>query len=212
MLSVNKILVFLTIGIFSSSLYAVDVSKFDIKGIKLGMSKSEVLKNMPCSSPKVSKSYIGEKISETHMACKSYSQELHVYLDYGNKVYRVTRYKYMDTEPSWQKIKKQIFDYYGNTNNIFTKNPKLWNEEVFDMCYGKGCKSKDKNYYLYDSYGQLLLIYGSIARNGTSTDSRSNIVFILYDSKRADRNNIWQKEHEKLYKKQQKEKASNIDF
>ena len=33
MLNVDRILVFLCIGVFSSSLYAVDVSKFDIKGI-----------------------------------------------------------------------------------------------------------------------------------------------------------------------------------
>ncbi len=35
MLSVNKILIFLFLGMFSSALYPVDVSNFDIKGIKL---------------------------------------------------------------------------------------------------------------------------------------------------------------------------------
>ena len=50
MLNVNRILIFLFLGIFSSSLYAVDVSNFDIKDIKLGMSKSEVLKKMPCKN------------------------------------------------------------------------------------------------------------------------------------------------------------------
>ena len=211
----------LSVLILSSSLFAVDVSNFDIKGIKLGMTKSQVLKKTVCNNAKIDPSYIGEELLETHIQCDKNKYEylgyhnIHINLDRHSKVYRITRYKYMDIEPSWKKIKKQILKYYGYTKHIIiNNNPKLWNELVFDICYGQGCiKSSDNTMYsLYDSFGQTLGIQAFIPRNGTSTDSESNMKFILYDVKRADINREWEKKQKEIYKKQQKEKASNIDF
>ena len=206
--------------IFSFSLFAVDVSAFDIKGIKLGMTKNQVLKKSVCNNAKINHSYIGKKLLETHIQCDENEYEylgyhnIHIYLDRYSKVYRITRYKYMDIEPSWKKVKKQILKHYGYTKHIINNNPKQWNELVFDICYGSGCiKSSDNSTYnIYDSYGKILEIQGFTSRSGTSTDSKSNMKFILYDVKRANINGKWEKKQEKLYEKEQKEKASKIDF
>jgi len=72
-----KVLSFLVVGICSCTLYAKDISTHDIKGIKLGMSKDEVLKNMSCASPKIENQHIntveGQKVLYKEIRCSDKS-------------------------------------------------------------------------------------------------------------------------------------------
>jgi len=213
MSSVNRILIFLLIAIFNSSLYAVDVSNFDIKGIKLGMSKKQVLKKMPCSDPKIEHYYIntinGKKIYSSIIYCQE-KKGVFVELNHHNKVYKIKRNKFFDIEPSWTKIKKQLLNYYGYTKNITIQPVTNNNKHALAMCMG-GCikRSSSKGiYYKGDFYNNKLYFLV----NGYVFDNKIILEFTLHDSNREDKNNKWVADQENLYKKQQKEKASNIDF
>ena len=209
MLNVNRILIFLLIAIFNSSLYAVDVSNFDIKGIKLGMSEKQVFKKMPCSDPKIEHYYIntinGKKISDSRIYCHE-KKGIFVELNHRNKVYKITRIKRFNTEPSWSKIKKQLLNHYGYTKNITIRPVTSNNKLALSMCMG-GCK---KSYagYVGDFYNNkfYFLVVAYVYDNEIFLD------FTLHDSNRENKNRKWVNDQEKLYKKQQKEKASNLDF
>jgi len=209
MLSVNRILIFLFIGIFSSSLYAIDVSNFDIKGIKLGMSKSEVLKKISCSNPKIETQFTntlkGKKLYWTSIECKNDFEEIHVVLTRKNKAYFIQRTKDFDINPSWDKIKKRIINYYGKPTckaDTFSKYIPMKK-----MCWG-GCKIRKHNGTIA-TCNKSLDIYGNqdIVKN-----SWSKIVFLLNDNSLSDNQDKWYKEQMELYERYKKEKASNIDF
>lgn len=207
MLSVNRILIFLFIVIFSSSLYAIDVSNFDIKGIKLGMSKSEVLKKMPCSSPKIETQFIdtvkGKKLYWTSIECENNSDILHVILSRKNRVDFIKRVKSFNVSPSWDKIKKQIIKHYGNPTFELPNNVDVY--PINNICWG-GCRIRKHNNTMA-TFNKSLDFYANEVKNSFST-----MIFLLTDEKENDNNQEWYGEQKRLYEQYQKEKASNIEF
>jgi len=79
--------------IFSFSLFAVDISDFDIKGIKLGMSKKEVLKEKSCTEAEIQKKYqntiSGKKVYETDIICNNSAETITIELNRKNIVYSI---------------------------------------------------------------------------------------------------------------------------
>jgi hypothetical protein len=225
MLSVNRILIFVLICIFSSLLYAVDVSKFDIKGIKLGMSKSEVLKKMPCVSPDIYTEKTENNIlTETLIRCfkKKNDNFFGVTLDHHNKVYSVNKRISFEVKPDFSKIKKKLFYKYKKPN-LTTKKIQGYDNNLFRgyvkyFCWG-GCTVKILNPKFFKgneiettNHVSLLVKYQDSSYITDTKNIQNNIEFYLYDPQRSNNNYNWTKQQQKLYKEQQKQKATNIDF
>ena len=201
MLNVNRILIFLTITIFSSSLYAFDVSKFDIKGIKLGMSKSEVLKRMPCSNPIHEYGYF----KNIEIRCNSEVNPMWITFDMNNKVYAMGREIILKIEPNWDTIESKLLKHYGKTNKILRNNPSSHNTTVFSICYGQ-CTIPFGKSYKNKENKKSLTIWAS------SYKSLHFISFRLLDGKAEELTRQWYEKKEKQLKMKQKRKASNIDL
>jgi len=196
MLNANKILIFLSIFLFTSSLYAVDVSEFDIKGIKIGMSKSDVLKKISCREPKIEKSYVntlsGKRVYKTDIVCNTKNETLTIVLSRKNIVYSVHRSKEFKISPNWKTIEKKIIQRYKNpTHEIERNNPSVSNSRVFRMRW----INNDKELVIHSHNWNDIYI-----------------IFYLYNQDRENENARWAVKQEELYNQKQKEKASDIDF
>ncbi len=148
MLSANRVLIFLFIGIFTSSLYAVDVSNFDIKGIKLGMSKKEIINKLEDVISKNRNSY--DK-SWTHQIIKSkrdgfsLGAEYVINLNHNEKLLNIGREIIFKYEPSFRKIKKQLIKKYGNPDKVAkSKNNK--GDFKYELCWGN-CTVENATYW-----------------------------------------------------------------
>jgi len=209
MSSANRLLIFLFLGIFSSSLYTVDVSSFDIKGIKLRMSKSEVLKNISCQNHKIKKSIIdtinGKKLIVETISCENGIEDIHIYLDKNGRVYNIDRVLSFKVEPSLKKIKNKAINHYGKPNNRILGSS---DSRVWQMCWGQCGRPGNYGYYPQYARNSQYLTIGAFRYS----DNNIKIFFTMDDTKLSRLNKSWIKEQELLYEKQQKEKASNIDF
>lgn len=130
----------------SVNVYAVDVSEFDIKGIKLGMSKSEVLKNMPCSNPKIEKYNVntikGKIVFITTIECSSTSNTYYATLNRKEILYKFSRNIKFDVQPNYSKIRNKLLQHYGTTNYITFKS---YNNNM-GICWGN-CMHWDGAFY-----------------------------------------------------------------
>lgn len=205
-------------------LSALDVSNFDIKGIKLGMNKSEVLKKMPCSSPEIfPTNEIGSLICSTMIRCykKKNDNFFAVELDHNGKVYSVNKRISFEVKPNLKKIEKKLISKYGQSNIRAKKTPSYSNNNkgyYKEYCWGDKCKKKILNNKYFkgseiksSGYISLLVTYSDfyITDSGTLDNQ---IEFTLRNLKQSNKNYDWIKKQEQLYQAQQKEKASNIDF
>ena len=205
------------IGIFSSSLYAVDVSNFDIKGIKLGMSKSEVLKRMPCKQPAIQIEKLRNgKISEIYIRCPK--NRFQVILNHKMNVYSVSMSIDFTTEPNFRKIKNKVFAKYGNpTQQAKQKVIELGEGKRVVYCWGKYCQiSRQNNGVWKGTKISNSIKYKSLRIEYINYDIKNvelnQLEFNLFDSYKRDESYKWSENQENIYEKQQKEKASNIDF
>jgi hypothetical protein len=197
-------------------LSAVDVSNFDIKGIKLGMSKSQVLKKMPCSNPEINIERLRSgKISNTYIKCSSnYFQAT---LDHNNYVYSVSMSIDFNTEPNFKKIKNKILKKYKRPN----KNPKMkvitrGSGERVAFCWGKDCRTSVMNNGVWKGREISNYIKGKSLQieyiNYYIKGNHNELRFELVDANRKNNDYKWSENQETLYNRQQKEKVSNIDF
>ena len=98
----------LTVGLFSAYLYVTDVSQFDIKGIKLGMSKSEVLEKMPCENPKISTDGWGKIGKYKEIERKDKKRTLRASLDHKGYAYSITFFATFNTKPDFNKLEIRL--------------------------------------------------------------------------------------------------------
>jgi len=220
MLSVNRILIFALICIFSSSLYAVDVSSFDIKGIKLGMSKNEVLKRMPCDNPKIDFTKTSNNtISSGMLNC--YNGHFIVVYDHNNYVYQISKKITFNTEPNLNKIKNKLIKRYGKPNKSTKKHTMSKNSargKIIAFCWGSYCKVKYENTKYWKGSEienwtnrlQLTVEYLNMYDGAGFHSHYLNL--LLIDGNRKLSNDKWEDKQNEIYEKQQKEKESNIDF
>jgi len=208
MLNANRVLIFLFIGIFSSSLYAVDISKFDIKGMKLGMNKNEVLKKMPCSNPKTSEGYWGYVGKAEILECNKEKFEVH--LDHKGFSYIVRFYPQFDVKPNFNKLENRLIKRYGETK--YKSSSRDYGEPSLkrrSLCWGI-CKihkwDGGVNYEASETTGlsATFIIWDK--------NHEFSMSLILSDGKRAKVLEEYSRNVQQERKRIKKEKASNIDF
>ena len=209
----KKIVLFLMI-VLSVSIFATDVSNFDIKGIRLGMSKDRVSKLFHV------KPYIENYVNDNrnYLLNGGYSFKLKnnrniedtfsgIDYRYDKKIYDVLRFIYYYTPVDANKIEKAVKEKYGTPDKIFRRN----NE--YQMCWGT-CK-KDKSGFLMDeAEGKNFMVF--FKEKGWERDDGTHcylqVTFFLYD--RDMYNSVW--EYEKKTKvfleKKSKEINSKIDL
>jgi len=220
MLNANKISNFLTVFLVCSLSYASDVSKFDVKDVKLGMSKNEVLKKMPCNNPKeeIERTNSG-KIYKNMIICgsnrsRSYSA-FNVIFDHKDHVFYISKFIPFNIKPNLAKIETRLISKYGEPDARTElvpgyKNPNKYVIKTF--CWGS-CKIKYSN----DRYSKGSEIAHHRSRpqlEVTYTESSEELYlsFSLEDPVRDDENYKWNKKENVKFRIQQKRKASNIDF
>lgn len=132
----KKISLFLMV-VFVVSLFATDVSNFDIKGIKLGMSKNEVLKLMP----KGTKFRKWDCIDDSDKCAYPYNynafyknntESFDIYLTQDIFVYYVLRQVKLRQYANAEKIIQKLTQRYGKPDAV-------WNHgSIKKLCWG-GC-------------------------------------------------------------------------
>ena len=197
MSSVNKIFTFLFISIFSSSLFAIDVSNFDIKGIKLGMSKNKVSKKLSCSSQKINFIPNTKKIINYEIEC---DYGIRIFLNYKKQAYFIQRSLIFQNKPLLNTINKKIFNKYGKPNISIARS-----DNHIEYCYGNKCKKEKFN---FSTSGKSLTVSISIEDNSVLTKFKNSILFNLQDKIMEESVN---KREMRLYEQQRKQE-SNIDL
>jgi len=175
--------------IFSFSLFAVDVSNFDIKGIKLGMSKKEVLNKMPCKKPimknpwsSVPAEWLGDGFDFICKYTEKNNEEIFtISLDYDGIVISINRVI--------------NFSYKTNEKNLKTK---------LILRYGKA----DKSYENFIGWGKIDKQYF----NAYFHNRGKKLILSLHDEKQTRIYNqlIYKKTDE--YELKKSKEASSIDF
>ena len=157
----KKIILF-SMVIFFTSLFATDVSNFDIKGIKLGMSKDEVLKLMPhgtkidyfCIDDKINNKckYPYEYLLNPGWLLSSNGKTCFIDLDHNSKIYKIDKTIKLSRFSKLEKVVKNVIKHYGKPDLI----RKFQKAQV--LCYG-GCllsKETEGNLLAITFISQLL--------------------------------------------------------
>ena len=221
MLKIYKIVGFLFIIIFHTSIEATDISNFSINGVQLGMHKNKVLQLIPCNTPKI-ESYKMENglIYYYFISCdnvKNKNIKEYIAFDHNENVFKIKKIITFSKKPNFKKIVKKVIKRYGEADLVATEyyhDHTLDNSLVKGFCWGEDCSldnpwnihSTGKNISLNFSYPQLKVSYKSLRfADGGST---YNVQLELKDPKLNRRNDEWKikKENEQL------EKSSDIDF
>jgi len=138
-----KKVIFIFILIYSVSLFATDVSNFDIKGIKLGMSKDEVLKKMPNSAKFIVDDYIAENPNYPYkyqIFYKTNTQYFGVEFDYKLNAYKIERNMQISNNASMHKVVEQITNHYGQPDYTWKINEHDYKE--WKLCWGNCHRGK----------------------------------------------------------------------
>ena len=212
MLNVNRILVFLYIGMFSSSLYAVDVSNFDIKDIKLGMGKNIIVNKLADTTSKnvniYGRSWTYQIIKNSRDGF-SLGAEYVINLDHNEKSFSIAREIIFKYEPNFNKIKKQLIKKYGKPDNIAeSKNNK--GDFEYQLCWGD-CTVKNATYWkgnvIWGHEKSFIITYRKYSEKNTFY-----MLFELVDRVAESKEDDWKEVEYERYLKNEKEKASNIDL
>ena len=134
--------------LLSTSLFATDVSDFDIKGIKLGMNKDEVLKLMPRGT----EFYVSDDVAynpnypyiySAYFDWKKNNGKFSFNVSFNHKllVYKINRNIRLDQNADIKKVAKQVVNHYSKPDFIWKVNKHLWK-----LCWGK-CKKGEYHFY-----------------------------------------------------------------
>jgi len=202
----KKIMIFSMFVIVN--LNAVDVSSFDIKGIKLGMSESEVVKNMPCNNPKKSIGWAGHLGSL--YTCEDKKIDFQVALDYKKKVFHIYYAVNFSIKPNFKIIESRLINKYGNTKHKSSSSE--YQEPIYyrDLCWGDCKIYKNKGGVRYEATSNT---------SGLSADLVTSNHYNEYSMTLNLNDVIRYRKHMKYTKSKQlenalieKDKATNIDF
>jgi len=229
MLNVNRILIFVLIGIFSSLLHAVDISNFDIKGIKLGSSQSFIKTKLHnwCNNIDFKNQYIGNKLWISYITCGKKSNRMETGIEYRivtnqNKLaFIIQREKIFTLKPNLKKIEKQLFEKYGKPQKI-TKSTLVHNSNakgyIKYYCWGECSISiedgewwKGKTIHTINKGKSLIIKYKNYTKFHNEGEYYS-LFFILEDDEAYINNEKWGNTTEKAFIKNKKEQESNLDL
>jgi len=211
--------------IFSLSLFAIDVSDFDINGIKLGMNVQEAFEKMPCANPdKHNDKLSNGKIASMYSRCLDDKGDV-VFLvesNHNGLLHRITKRITFKVKPNFQKIKNKLWQKYGKADIVTKFGPgyinKLFKGYIKEFCWGKSCtiKQEDGKYFEGNtivSSSENNIHFHIEYRDGTFDGEIKNYIkFSFYNPKMQMLDYEWKEKEDLIYQKQQKEKASNIDF
>jgi len=203
-----KKVIFIFMLIYSSFLFATDVSNFDIKGIKLGMSKNEALKRIPCMYQKT----YNDEISEQG---KCINKDEIYYLQFiDNYVSNISRTKKIPIQPNDKILYKKIYRKYGIPDK--KSRYKFKNEYMDCLCYGQ-CSTPDSDGFIHllDKGKGFLIYYGNMTHsydNFLGDYIGYAIIFELRDYEIIDNYMKRLDNMEKRKIEDEKKKASNIDL
>jgi hypothetical protein len=206
MKQIKKIAFFLIVSV-ATSLFATDVSNFDIKGIKLGMSKEATLKRLPhgtifrvfsdiAGNPNYPYEYDANYIKkgEEHKDFLAFG----VTFGHTLQAYEIHRNIGLDYNANINKIMQQVILRYG-------KPDFFWKRSDSDVALCWGNCYKGKYHYQATENGKILYIQ-------INTDDNPLLQVELEDDKLYNEN---VKYEEKLHKKAKDElenKASKVDL
>jgi len=195
---------------YGISLYATDVSEFDIKGIKLGMSKEEVLKMLQCKKPMIDTYYFDPSIElkSNMIKCEENNEGFMILFDNFDEVLRISLERKFNAEPDWNIIEKRLFKKYGETEAIRDSRDKY--RHLKSYCWGTCYYYREKNDGFYVDFKD-----GKIGLSITWKhyfDSGNYIYFSLKDGSRGLRFKklIEAKKHGKNI--QEKKKEASFSF
>ncbi|MBS9778965.1 MAG: hypothetical protein KGV58_01495 [Campylobacteraceae bacterium] len=143
----------LIIALLASGVWAKDVKDFDIKGIKLGMSLTQVKNILRKSYPNItlridkSKDYYSKVIEYD-----TKKELLIIQLGYNSQVYsisRVLRTGYLFNDKEIDNTKNKILKKYGKPTVSAISINNSNNAHVYEFCWSNECKkvSNDDNEY-----------------------------------------------------------------
>ena len=197
--------------VLSVSLFATDVSNFDIKGIKLGMSKNEVLKLMPKGTIFRTFSNIANNPNypyeyDAYFDWKKSHDQFYFGVDFDHQLnaYEIIRNVKLNENANMKKVSQQVINRYGNPD--FTWKSDVNQREHWEFCWGKCIRNK---YGFYANENEKVLIIE------ITKDYRNEHYLLetrLYNDKLKDMNIKYEKSMYKKAKNELEEKASKVDL
>lgn len=212
MLSVNRIFILLFIGIFSSSLYAIDVSNFDIKGIKLGDSYESVKKTLSvCKITKEYRSKTNDKklIFQIEIGFKCENDSFFTaYFNRKKELMDFQRLVMIESKPNLHQIKTKIIKKYGKPigkskfYNPNANSSKQYSSET--LCWGT---NYDCKVYTHPNLKGTLITDTASRKNksftftitGPSDSYGYDLWFNLWDIKSVRENEKWSTQRNKTF-------------
>ena len=198
--------------IFSFSLFAVDVSNFDIKRMTLRDSYNMILKKIPCTPQKHTWKTENGKISGYQLVCEDYSYVIN--FNRYKKIINIEREKKFDTQPNFDKVYQQVIKKYGKPTIKAYKSPGSNNPNrgfIRTMCWGTGCELKqeeDSSVATGTDIEMNWINKGFFIRYRKWSESSSDagtLHFWLENSKRKKENSDWENNENKKYRQKQLE-------
>jgi len=203
--------IFLFTIILSLNIYAVNVSTFDIKGIKLGDNPNLIRSKIPnLEIVNASEYNMGHYIM--WMRNNNINDSLVISLTHIEKVSEIRRIKKFRTKVNFNKIKKQLFRKYGKPR---VKGYAAFNNNegfAYAFCWGSCKKINISNKY-WNGYSventwkeKSLIVKYSYFLNV------NEISFLLRDEKAIYKDDKWLNKKSLKEEKEKIERESNIDL
>ncbi|MCI5220945.1 MAG: hypothetical protein D3914_17555 [Candidatus Electrothrix sp. LOE2] len=197
------------------NVFPVDVSKFDIKGIKLGDNYFEIANKIPCNNPEIKKHYVDDNskyVYNTRFKC-NYKKNGFFYFAFWNdkKVSEIEKvFWFQDVQPDHEQMIKKIISKYGKPTVSGKSIQVKGKEKSFKMCWGDCESYSQKNNRYWDGRAihpgdneKSLLIELSTGRA-----IETILILSLKDPVAIEKGEKWREKMELEIKKQK----SNIDF
>ncbi|PTB83573.1 hypothetical protein C9926_02200 [Sulfurovum lithotrophicum] len=205
----KKILVFIFLV---TTLNAVDISNFDIKGIGLGDKYSEVKDILPCNNLNGTEKLQNGNFSKYYLNCNNYFIEF----DIKKRIMSIHREIKFSVKPNFKKIKQKLFKKYGNPTQVVLsktdyRNTQRGYSEVLYWGYKKRKVKRSEGYfngYEFSSYPKKKLE----AIINSYGDSDFSLTLDLVDYNMVEQNYDYTEKMNREFKTKIKEKESNIDL
>ena len=201
-LNVNIYALMITV-LFSSSTFSSEVATFDIKGIKIGMSKKDLLKKIPCQW-----TYINRSDTDNYFECYT-DAKIGVFLDHEDLVYGVDFQKIFYEKPDFNVIRSRILKKYGKPT--LQRNHKMSDSLSNQYCWGQ-CKVNNSAYWIYQNKEGKVSMIVDVLNSYKQHETKSRLSLKLMDGVRAKKYDSYKKREKELDKQKASKKSSSVDF
>jgi len=178
----------------SVSLYATDISQFEIKGIKINDNYSNFEEHLNCKIINTEKLNNGLKYSYSVQCDKN----VFVLLNHNKKVVKVDRTISFTYMPNWDKVVSQIIHKYGKPIKRY------YYEETIDLYWGDG------RVVLHKDIPHIQTIYKGLLYSIYKKSKEIDVT--LVNQNLLKKNKQWAKQQNAKYKNNIQKKESNLDL